>query len=488
MNQTNKELQRTFLSNLFLLLIINLLVKPIWVLVIDVKVQNKLGPEEYGDFFSLLNFAFLFSVVLDFGLNNYNNRRLAQNPEIASKVIPHTGLLKLFLGVGFMAIVYLFSFILGYSIEERKLLGAITVMLIFQSVLIFLRTNLSGIQWYRADVIVSALDKALMIIIIGSMVFGNFLEAEFNIYHFIYGQCIAYLIACLVVFILLTIKIRKFDFNFKLEEIVHTLRSSLPFALLTFLMLVYFKIDAVMIERMLPDGDLQTGYYAQAYKLLDASVMFALLFSTLLLPMFSNMISKNQSVVGLVKLSSKLMLIPAVIGVVMLCAVGDELLPLMFDAGSAYSSEIFPYLIMTLVPLGASYIFGTLITAEGDLKFLNKIAVLAIIVNVLLNGVLISEYGILGAALATLVTQSLVSLIQWRTAAIKFNISYDLKQLVKGTIFIVGLILVSFLLNYLRIDWKIESIAIMFMGIVLTLGLRLINKSDFTALKNYQKS
>lgn len=481
-------MQRTFLSNLFLLIIINLLVKPIWVLVIDVKVQNTLGPEAYGDFFSLLNFAFLFSVVLDFGLNNFNNRRLAQNPEIASKVLPHTGLIKLFLGACFMTTVYLFSFLLGYSVEERDLLGAITVMLILQSVLIFLRTNLSGIQWYRADVLVSVLDKALMIIIIGSMVFGSVLETDFSIYQFIYGQCAAYLIASIVVLILLVIRIKKFSFSFKRADIVHTFKSSLPFALLTFLMLIYFKIDAVMIERMLPDGDLQTGYYAQAYKLLDASVMFALLFSTLLLPMFSNMISQNESVISLVNLSSKLMLIPSVIGVVTLCSVGDELLPLMFETGSAYSSEIFPYLILTLIPLGASYVFGTLITAEGDMRFLNKIALLAILVNVVMNGILIGEYGIMGAAVATLVTQMLVSLIQWRNAAVKFKISYELTHLIRGIVFLIGLVMTSFLMRYIDTDWRIEALVLIIVGVILVLSLSLIKKSDFTALRNYQKS
>jgi len=182
------------------------------------------------------------------------------------------------------------------------------------------------------------------------------------------------------------------------------------------------------------------------------------------------------------------MLIPAVIGVVILCSVGDELLPLMFETGSAYSSEIFPYLIITLIPLGASYVFGTLITAEGDMKFLNKIAVLAILVNVAMNGVLIGEYGILGAAVATLVTQTLVSLIQWRCAAVKFKISYELAHLRKVTVFVVGLVMSSFLVKYIDTDWKVESLVLLTVGVILTLSLRLIKKADFTALKNYQKS
>ncbi len=61
-------MQRTFFSNLVLLLVLNLLIKPIWILGVEVGVQRILGPEVYGNYFVLLNFSFLFMVLMDFGL------------------------------------------------------------------------------------------------------------------------------------------------------------------------------------------------------------------------------------------------------------------------------------------------------------------------------------------------------------------------------------------------------------------------------------
>ena len=67
-------MRKKFAGNLLLLIFANVLVKPFWIFGIDRVVQNKVGPAEYGTYFALFNFSFLFGIVLDFGLNNFNNR------------------------------------------------------------------------------------------------------------------------------------------------------------------------------------------------------------------------------------------------------------------------------------------------------------------------------------------------------------------------------------------------------------------------------
>jgi O-antigen/teichoic acid export membrane protein len=52
-------------------------------------------------------------------------------------------------------------------------------------------------------------------------------------------------------------------------------------------MAFYNRIDGVMLERMLDNGQEQAGIYAQSFRILDAASMIAFLFSGLLLPMFS---------------------------------------------------------------------------------------------------------------------------------------------------------------------------------------------------------
>ncbi len=475
-------MQRTFLSNLSILVVINLLIKPIWVLVIDVKVQNTLGPEVYGQYFSLLNFAFLFSVILDFGLNNFNNRRVSRNPESANGSVIPLLFLKTLLAMGFYLAIYGSSFLLGYTQGDRWFLGIICLMLFLQSTLVFLRTNLSGIQWYLADALVSALDKLLMIIIVGAMLTGFFIGEFFSLEHFIYGQIAAYVLAILIVILLLNKRISVFKFSVNWREMLGYFKGSLPFALLTFLMLIYYKIDAVMIERMRPQGDLEAGYYAQAYKLLDATVMFALLFSSLLLPMFSNMLASNQKVENLVKLSTKLLLILASVGVLALVLNGAELLQFLFSEGAEFSSEVFPVLIITLIPLSAGYIYGTLITAEGNLSFLNKLSVVAIFMNVVMNYMFIPTYGILGAGITTLVTQSLVIAVQWFYTCRNYHLSVSRKSIFRFSLWILSMILVGFLNTQLKMEWSLSMLMIVSLGITSAVLVGLLSWKDLRSI------
>ena len=54
-------MKRKFLTNLGFLLFLNLLVKPFWIFGIDRTVQNMAAPGEYGFYFTILNFTFLFN-------------------------------------------------------------------------------------------------------------------------------------------------------------------------------------------------------------------------------------------------------------------------------------------------------------------------------------------------------------------------------------------------------------------------------------------
>ena len=66
-----------FYSSLGLLVVLNLIIKPIWIFAIDRKVQLEVGQEEYGSYFALLNLSIILSFMLDLGFTNYFNRQAA---------------------------------------------------------------------------------------------------------------------------------------------------------------------------------------------------------------------------------------------------------------------------------------------------------------------------------------------------------------------------------------------------------------------------
>ena len=108
-------MQKKFISNLILLLFLNLLVKPAWIFGIDLPVQNRVGAEEYGLYFALFNFSMLFNILLDLGLTHYNNQAVSRNrPEVVRNFSNLTSL-KFMLGVVYLVVTLVAGFVFGYS-------------------------------------------------------------------------------------------------------------------------------------------------------------------------------------------------------------------------------------------------------------------------------------------------------------------------------------------------------------------------------------
>jgi O-antigen/teichoic acid export membrane protein len=165
--------QRRFLTNLAFLLFVNILVKPFWILGIDRTVQNQVGPEEYGPYFALLNFSFLFNIALDFGINNFNNRAIARHDSLVEKLLPNIFSLQLILGPGYLAISLLAAIFSGYKGDQLYIFGFLLVNQVLVSFILYFRSNVSALHHFRLDAILSVTDRLLMIGIIGVMLRGN---------------------------------------------------------------------------------------------------------------------------------------------------------------------------------------------------------------------------------------------------------------------------------------------------------------------------
>ena len=80
--------KKDFVFNVGLLIFLNLLIKPFWILGIDVGVQNSVGASQYGLYFAVFNFTFLFNMILDMGITNFNNRNIARHNQLLQNIFP----------------------------------------------------------------------------------------------------------------------------------------------------------------------------------------------------------------------------------------------------------------------------------------------------------------------------------------------------------------------------------------------------------------
>lgn len=483
-------MNREFLVNLTLLLLINLLIKPFYTFGIDLRVQNLVGIENYGLYFALLNFSYIFQIFSDLGLQQYNSRNIAQYSFLVDKYFPHMLVLKGILAGGVLCSGFVVALLLGYQANSLYFLLFLLSNQILISFLFFLRFNISGLGHYRLDSLFSALDKLLMVLICGGLVWTS-LADNFQIEWFLYAQTTAYLLSVVVVF-MANLKYLKRPLGFKFKPLVLwvILKNSLPFALVVFLMTLYTRIDAVMIERLLGavEGREQAGIYAFAYRILDTSNMLVFLFATLLLPMFSRLLNQPEELKALLRLSLQLMLVLTVGLSMSLFYYGAEISQALFEQYTPYTAEVFSLLILTFNALGLLAVFGTLLTANGRLHAVNMLFVLGIIVNVLLNFGLIPKYGAWGASLSTLCTQGLVAIGEMVLVIRIFDWRGDVKLYLQVIFFIaLSLLITHTTYIYLELDWIVKFL---FTGIGI-LGIaflvKLIPYSDLLAVFKMQK-
>lgn len=478
-------MQRKFITNLALLLLLNLLIKPFWIFGIDRTVQNMIGAEGYGKYYALLNFSFLLNIILDAGITNYNNRNISQHQHLVSKHFSGIIILRFLLAGAYVLISLILGMTIGYSKEDIHLLIILLVNQFFISFILYLRSNLSGLHLFKQDSIVSVTDRFLMIIICGYLICYNN-GTYLNIENFVHAQSASYLITAVVAFIFLQGRINFQKLNWQPAFYIAILKKSLPFALLILLMTFYSRIDSIMLERMLPDGAFYAGVYAQAYRILDAVNMFGFLFASLLLPMFSHMIKEQQNIQPLTNLAFKLLMIPALT----LAAIGlyfsNDIMNLLYHEHGALSAPVFTMLMFSFVCISTSYIFGTLLTANGSLQKLNLTALGGMILNISLNLFLIPLYKASGAAFAGLITQIIMALAQIILAVKVLNWKPDWKLIGRLLLFFTLIALIANITARYYPDVK-TTLSIILLAPILAFSLGLLRISELKSIMKEQQ-
>jgi|TARA_B110000902_G_C14121128_1_gene518254 O-antigen/teichoic acid export membrane protein len=300
----------------------------------------------------------------------------------------------------------------------------------------------------------------------------------------VYAQTFAYGVSAItaLIFLLSNQKLKKLNWD-KLFSMA-ILRQSAPYALLILLMTFYYRADSVMLERMLEDGKTQAGIYANGFRFFEAANNIAFLFASLLLPLFSNLLKNKKPVTSLVKIASSI-LIPGAILVAITCFLfSQQLIDARYINSTFQSGQVFGILMICFVFISTTYIFGTLLTANGNLKTLNKIAFGGVVLNIILNLILIPKYQAYGAAIASLITQGLTTIAQVWLCKSYFNLKMNSSLITRGFIFTAICLALGVILNqeyFNFIPWYGLMAILFFSGILFLFVLQIVE------IKNVKK-
>jgi len=421
-------MQKKFISNLILIVILNLLVKPLAIFGIDAGVQNRVGTEAYGLYFSLLNLSFIFNIVSDLGINNFTTRNIARYPKVMPKYFGQILGFRMVLFVFYVVLTLSTGFIAGYRGEALYFLSVLILNQLLATLIAYFRSHFGGLHLFKTDAIVSVLDRLLLILLCGSAFFMESSLGKFEIEWFIWLQTISYTVTLFIAFILLVREIGIPRLQIKRTVSYAILRQSLPFATLVLLMMLYTRSDSVLLERLHPRGAFESGIYAKGFRLLDAFYMFGMIFANLLLPLFARSLKEQyEKVLPLLRMASSL-LIGGSILIAFICHFhAEQILGWIYHNELHQASQPFQLIMWGFIGMSTSLIFGSLLTANGELKLLNYFSLFGVVLNLGLNIVLIPKLGANGAAISCLITQGTMALVQFILCMMRFGYSlYEL--------------------------------------------------------------
>jgi O-antigen/teichoic acid export membrane protein len=440
-------LKRYFLSNITILLLLNVLVKPCWIFFIDRNVQQIVGHREYGLYAALLNLSIMFNILLDYGITNYNNKTIAEDPSKLQVAIPNALIAKLIFSFLYLALMLALGFVFHYDTKAIRLLGFIAIIQLLSSFVQYLRSNISALHDFKLDSILSVMDKVLMILICGILLIHPQLKSCFVIEWFVFAQIFSYLLTFLVALYITMKRYTNIHFNyFSFSEIGVFVKKGTPYALLILLMGIYIRSDAILLERIC-DAE-QAGIYAQAYRILDTCNILGYLFAGLLLPMFARMIAAKNSVVELVRTSSYF-IFPVSFAITAFCFVfSTEIMQILYQDASSEMAFIFRMVILCFPAFSITYIYSSLLTANGDLKLLIQIAFWGAVSCVALNLIFIPMFKVKGVAVNAFIVHSLLALVFTFFATKKFQLPNTFSAIFNVLCFFLVMLLMNVILKY----------------------------------------
>lgn len=401
--------QWLWISNILLLLTVNVLIKPIWIFGIDRQVQNNVGAAQYGIYFATFNFTVLLYILLDMGISSYNARRIARQPDLLDHSWGSILGIKTLLSLVYIGACVLGAWWLQYDTLQQQLLIYLGANQILIGYIAYFRSNLQGLHQFRTDTFLSVLDRLLAIVFCGALLYG-LLGEHLRIIEYAQYQTLSYTLSAILAFYLVQRQLKKPNYRFDAQLLRSIVRQTLPFALMVLLMSIYTRIDAILLSALLPDGDIQSGIYASAYRLLDALNMIGSLAATQLLPIFTR---RHQQTTQLHRLFG-VCIAAAFVGSTSIAAVcwieRQSIMSYLYHAASPYYADVFGGLMWSFIPISLIYVVGTLWTAIGNMRLINWVVGFGVVVNVALNLILIPPYKALGAAWASVGAQSFIAI------------------------------------------------------------------------------
>lgn len=408
-NVGKRHLRSGLLANISWLSIANAIVKPLWFLFITAACMRLLGVQEFGVLTAALSLTMIAAGFVDLGMAPYTVREVSRVLNKASLYFSNFMTLRvvnsLFAWGGAISVAMLLDY-RGNALLAVCFAGMYALTLNLTN---YCRSMYQAFENLRQEAVMLIVEKALVI--------GGGLLLLFA------TRSAAWTLAGMALGMTVTtgVNILRIDKQFakirrslvSSDFLKRSLKIMIPFGLAGLFTVMYYRVDMVMIEAIL--GTIPTGQYGAAYRILEAlHILPTIVGLAAIYPRLARLQNDGaysdfkrllrNSLLGLVGIS-------ILVSLVLTALSGTVIRLLDPDPAYAPAADALRVLAWTFPFIcGKTLLYSALICM--DRQRLVAIALgFAVLFNVALNAFMIPAQGIHGAAIATILTEVLLTAI-----------------------------------------------------------------------------
>ena len=432
-------MKRKFINNLNWI-IIGKLIQMLLGFIVGIYSTRYLGPLNYGIINYTASYISFFSVLVNLGIDNYIMKELIDYKDKQGEVLGSGIVLRILSSL--LAIIGLYGILM---ITDKNDPVIQTVGFLQSLNLLFGSVNLIS-YWYQMQL------KSKTTSIITTI--GYAIMTVYKIYILILQKDIRYFaftgtFETLLTTILLLALYRK-DNGPKLEfskaMAKDLLKNSYHFILSGLMVVIFNQTDKIMLKQMLDET--ATGFYSLASNLCNywTFVLAAIITSANPIILESKKGNEDHYYKRIRQLYAAVIWISVFVSLIITVG-APHIIKLLY--GEKYIQSVAPLRILTWSVL-FSYLGvarGAWLVSEGLQRYVKYLTTIGAIANVVMNWLLIPQYGAFGAALATLLTQIIVN----------FIVPLFLKDLKKNSLLIIDAFLLKDVINFEAIKKHLKN-------------------------------
>ncbi|NCP67555.1 oligosaccharide flippase family protein [bacterium] len=390
-----------------------------------VKIVSGYGTEFYGDYVTAYEFLAFFGVFADAGLFAIAVRDISRKALKPDFVLGNILAMRL----GLIALAVLIAGLAAQLIPTYSDAVKTGIWITGLSMgLTIIAGSLSAILQARMKIYLFSSSLVMGKIILAALVFAissNFLLPPATgtdlFLRFLWAGVISNLIFCVLVLYWAAREV-PLKLQYDKEYWVETARTSLPYGLALVLQTLYLRADLIIISLLL--GSASVGIYGVSARVLESFLVLGVFFGQALLPKLAGNDAEADHTLqwGLEK--AALFALPIMIGTM---AFAPQIIELLSSAQYLTSSsqigsdKLLYILVPTVLFAFMNQIFTFALVSKNQQKKLLLINALALILNITLNLIFIPQYGLMAAAVSTVICELLVFGLLFKLARKNFT-------------------------------------------------------------------